>query len=72
MIATSNSYEDIRVLSLLGIAFVVLKLCEVIDWPWRWVLAPFWIQLLIISLAFLLAGCCLLLAYLFDKPKGTP
>ena len=28
---------------LLGIAFVILKLCKVIDWPWIWVLAPFWI-----------------------------
>lgn len=29
-------------LGLLGVAFVVLRLCEVIDWPWIWVLAPFW------------------------------
>lgn len=27
---------------LLTIAFVVLKLCGVIAWPWVWVLAPFW------------------------------
>lgn len=27
---------------LLGVAFVVLKLCGVIDWPWIWVTAPFW------------------------------
>ena len=27
---------------LLGIAFVVLRLCGVITWPWVWVLAPFW------------------------------
>ena len=30
-------------LSLLGIAFIILKLCKVITWPWVWVLAPFWI-----------------------------
>ena len=28
--------------TLLGIAFVVLKLCGVIDWSWWWVTAPFW------------------------------
>lgn len=28
---------------LLGIVFIVLKLCKVINWPWIWVLAPFWI-----------------------------
>lgn len=30
------------ILGLLGIAFIVLRLCEVIDWPWIWVLTPFW------------------------------
>lgn len=29
--------------SLLGVALVVLKLCHLIDWPWIWVLAPFWL-----------------------------
>ena len=28
--------------SLLQIAFIVLKLCRVIDWSWWWVLAPTW------------------------------
>jgi len=27
---------------LLGVAFIVLKLCGVITWPWIWVLAPIW------------------------------
>lgn len=34
--------SGIGVCGLLGIAFVILKLCGVIDWPWIWVLAPFW------------------------------
>lgn len=29
--------------SLLTIAFIVLKLCNVIDWSWWWVLSPLWI-----------------------------
>ena len=29
--------------SLLGIAFVILKLTHVITWSWVWVLAPFWL-----------------------------
>ena len=37
----------ISVAGLLGVAFVVLKLCGVIDWPWLWVLSPFWIGLVI-------------------------
>lgn len=29
--------------TMLGVAFIVLKLCNVIAWPWLWVLAPIWI-----------------------------
>lgn len=34
--------------TLLGIAFIILKLCNVITWPWVWVLAPIWISWAII------------------------
>ena len=29
---------------LLTVAFIVLKLCKVINWSWWWVLAPLWIR----------------------------
>lgn len=29
---------------ILGVVFIVLKLCNVIDWSWLWVLAPLWIS----------------------------
>lgn len=29
---------------LLTVAFVVLRLCGVIAWPWLWVLSPIWIS----------------------------
>lgn len=38
----NNSSSGIGVLGLLGVAFVVLKLCNVITWSWWWVTAPFW------------------------------
>lgn len=38
----SSSGSGIGVLGLLGVAFVVLKLCNVIAWSWWWVTAPFW------------------------------
>lgn len=34
-------------LSLLGIAFIVLKVMGHITWSWWWVLAPFWIPVCI-------------------------
>lgn len=45
----------------LGIVFIVLKLADVIDWSWWWVLAPFWIPftfslLFAIVVALVLAG----------------
>ena len=30
-----------KLLSLLGLIFVVLKLCNVIAWNWIWVVSPF-------------------------------
>lgn len=34
--------SGIGFMGLLTIAFIVLKLCDVIDWSWWWVLAPLW------------------------------
>jgi ABC-type antimicrobial peptide transport system permease subunit len=41
-------YQGIGVGGLLGVAFIVLKLCEVIKWPWIWVLSPFWMPLALV------------------------
>ncbi len=42
MTTNNNQSGSIGVTGLLGVAFIVLKLCHVIDWSWWWVLAPFW------------------------------
>ena len=31
--------------TLLAVAFIILKLCKIINWSWIWVLAPLWIPL---------------------------
>ena len=50
-------------IGLLQIAFIVLKLCNVIDWSWWLVLLP-----LIISGGFFVLGIiCLLLVLIFGK-----
>ena len=33
----------IGILSVVGVVFVTLKMVDKIDWPWVWVLSPFWI-----------------------------
>lgn len=42
--------------ALLGIAFVILKLCKVINWSWVWVLAPFWIPLALSLIIIIIAA----------------
>ena len=33
-------------IGLLQIAFIILKLCHVINWSWLWVLSPLWISII--------------------------
>ena len=41
---SSDSAGGIGFTGLLTIAFIVLKLCKVIEWSWLWVLSPLWIS----------------------------
>jgi hypothetical protein len=41
--SSGGTSGGISVLGLLGVVFVTLKLCKVIDWSWWWVTAPFWV-----------------------------
>ena len=38
----------------LTLIFIVLKLCDVINWGWIWVLSPIWITILIVIIAVIL------------------
>ena len=44
------------VLSVLGLIFITLKLCEVITWSWIWVLFPFWIGFISWFIAVVIIG----------------
>lgn len=56
------SNDGIGVLGALGVAFVVLKLMDVIDWSWWWVTLPFWgvfaVLILISAIYFIVYGIC--------------
>lgn len=47
--------------TLLAIAFIVLKLCNVITWSWLWVLAPLWIPVTIVIFAIAVLFLCFLI-----------
>lgn len=57
-----RSYNGPGIAGLLGVAFVVLKLCGVINWSWLWVLCPFWAGLTLVAL---IAGLSLLVIVFF-------
>lgn len=45
-----NKSAGIGFCGILTIVFIVLKLTNVIDWSWIWVLSPIWIVLLAVLL----------------------
>lgn len=51
---TNNvTYKGVGFIGLLQLAFIVLKLCKVINWSWGAVLIPLWIDLGILALVLL-------------------
>ncbi len=45
----------VGICGLLGIAFIIMRLCGVIDWSWWWVTAPFWIPTGIVVILLIIA-----------------
>ena len=46
----NNSVRGIGFTGLLTIVFIALKLCNVINWSWLWVLSPLWISFILFVL----------------------
>ena len=49
-------YQGPGVLSILLVAFIVLKLCGVITWSWLWVLSPLWVPIALVLVILLIVG----------------
>lgn len=60
MSESGSSRGGVGILGLLGVVFVTLKLCGVINWSWWWVTAPFWGPLALVLLILALAGAFML------------
>lgn len=56
----SSSSGGIGILGLLGVVFVTLKLCGVIDWSWWWVTLPFWGGIAVVLSILLIIGLVLI------------
>jgi hypothetical protein len=55
-------------ITLLAVAFITLKVANVIDWSWVWVLSPIWISVLI---ALALLPIAIKLKYKQEEAKKT-
>lgn len=49
---TPAGNNGIGLATVLGLIFVTLKLCGVIDWSWWWVTLPFWGFLALLGVIF--------------------
>lgn len=47
----STSTGGVGLVGLVFVAFLVLKLCKVINWSWWWVFSPLWITALVFVVA---------------------
>ncbi len=67
----STASSGISTLGLLGVVFVTLKLCNVINWSWWWVTAPFWgglaLAVIVLNIAILIIGALTLFAAIMDR-----
>lgn len=65
--------SGVGIFGLLGVAFVVLKLCDVISWSWWLVLLPFYgPAALVLAAILLLFACvvpCAVIATLVEQNK---
>lgn len=48
-----SSSKGLWLCDVLAVVFIVLKLIGVIDWSWWWVLAPVWIPVIIVVIAYI-------------------
>lgn len=71
---TTTSSGGIGICTVLFLIFLVLKLCNVINWSWWWVTAPLWLPfvlVLAISLVIFFVGFCIgIFRYIVKNMKG--
>lgn len=69
--SSDGASSGIDVAGLLGVVFVTLKLCNVIDWSWWYVTLPFWgplaLFLVIVAVMFGAAGIIALVGWAVDR-----
>lgn len=52
---------------LCGIIFIALKLCNIINWSWMWILAPIWIISISWIVSLLIVGIVAIISFTWNK-----
>lgn len=53
--SSSSASGGIGFVGLLTIVFITLKLTDVVDWSWWWILSPIWISVALLALTLAIA-----------------
>ena len=64
-----NVSGGIGFIGMLTIAFIVLKLINIISWSWIWVLSPLWVPTAILLLMFVLLLIGGIIMSMFKRKK---
>lgn len=51
---TTKTSGGIGFFGLLGVAFIVLKLCKVIDWSWWFILMPIYLPIVFVIILYII------------------
>ena len=54
----------------LALLFIALKLCGVIDWEWKWVLAPIWGYIVFLGIVSILLGSAVAFSNYAENKNG--
>ena len=56
--------------SVLTIVFIILKLVGVIDWSWVWVLAPLWINAILVVVTIVIVAIVVVVSDKNESKRG--
>jgi uncharacterized membrane protein len=70
--STKAASSSFPLFGILGLIFITLKLCGVINWSWWWVTAPFWGGLALVLGIFAIVGIIALIVAMSDRKPATP
>lgn len=70
MSTSKNTGGGIELTVILFVVFLILKLCNVIDWSWWWITAPLWGAFALLAVFIIIGGIFFGISYLIHRIKN--